>query len=375
MHYQSWTSNTLFGGFSDEQLQTIEQYLIEKEFDQNQVIMKEGDPGDYMFIIVDGSVSVFKNELKLADILAGNFVGLMSLIDSNPRSATVMAGEKGAHGFIIHKDGFQQIMKGEKPSIVSTLLLNYIKYQQNSLRNTNDLSWQEAKARLEQEKKRVLSANFFVQMVLGLVIFTFLLGFLKEKTKQVDSTYISFVIMGIYGIWSYFYVRHSGLPLESFGLNMKNFKSSFNMIMKATLVFVVLLFILKFLMITFFPEYFGSQFIEFYESEGGGLASTLGIVILYCMHSVFQEFIARGCIQGGLLQFIIGKRAVWTAIILATLMFSSFHLMLNVQFAFITIIPGLFWGYLFYREKNILAVSISHMLIGVVAIFMLNILK
>ena len=86
-----------------------------------------------------------------------------------------------------------------------------------------------------------------------------------------------------------------------------------------------------------------------------------------------QEFIARGCIQGGLHQFITGKFSAITAIFVATMMFSVFHLMMDMRFALLTIIPGLFWGYLFYKQRNVLAVSISHIVIGLVAIFVLGI--
>ena len=86
-----------------------------------------------------------------------------------------------------------------------------------------------------------------------------------------------------------------------------------------------------------------------------------------------QEFIARGCIQGGLHQFVSGKWAAITSIFLATMMFSVFHLMLDMKFALLTIIPSLLWGFLFYKERNLWAVAISHIIIGVVAFFVLGV--
>ncbi|MCK5703566.1 MAG: cyclic nucleotide-binding domain-containing protein, partial [Cyclobacteriaceae bacterium] len=367
-------SNILFHGLSGQHLQLIAPHVYEMEYKKGEVIIKEGDAGTFMFMIDDGSFSVFKDELKLSEGLSGDYVGLMALVDTHPRSATVIAGENGASGYCISKKGFNQIIDEEKTSAVSTLLLNYLKHQHNKIRSTNELSLQEARARLVQEKKRVLSARFFVQMVMGLVIYTFFLRFLSEVANQGESTYISFIILAIYGIWSYLFVRNSKLPLASFGLTMSNFRPAIKLAMKATFIFIALLFLLKWLMITISPEQFGTQLIELYSQKDAQMPVWI-ILILYSTHSVIQEFIARGCIQGGLLQFIDGKLSAWTAIILATLMFSSFHIMLNVQFAFITIIPGLFWGYLFYKKRNFLAVSISHILIGVVALFVLNIVN
>jgi CRP-like cAMP-binding protein len=356
---------------NEEQLSTIAPLIKEKKYAPKEVVMNEGDEGTFMFMIQDGSVSVLKKELKLSEHNAGDLVGLMSLLDNTPRSATVIAGEQGAMGYTINSDGIQQILSREKDSIVSTMLHNYIIYQQSAIRNTNALGLREARAKLEQEQKRVLSARFFVQMVLGLLVFTFLLGFLNEKTKQVDSTFVSFTILSVYALWSLFYVRISGLPLRSFGLTLSNLKPAFKKTMIATGGFLVFLFILKAVLITWFPDKYGTQLIEWYNANGQG--SVWILIALYAVHAVMQEFIARGCIQGGLHQFISGKGGQWMAIFLATLMFSSFHLMIDMKLAVWTMVPGLFWGYLFYKEKNVLAVGVSHIIIGLVAFFVLNI--
>jgi len=62
---------------------------------KGEVVVKEGDPGDYMFIIVEGKVKVLlkrgKKEIVLATLEKGNFFGEMSLFGKNPRSASVQA--------------------------------------------------------------------------------------------------------------------------------------------------------------------------------------------------------------------------------------------------------------------------------------------
>jgi CRP/FNR family cyclic AMP-dependent transcriptional regulator len=63
--------------------------------DKGEFIVKEGDPGDYMFIIIEGKVKVLlkrgKKEIILATLEKGNFFGEMSLFGGNPRSASVQA--------------------------------------------------------------------------------------------------------------------------------------------------------------------------------------------------------------------------------------------------------------------------------------------
>jgi CRP/FNR family cyclic AMP-dependent transcriptional regulator len=59
------------------------------------LIVKEGDGGDFMFVIVEGKVKVFlkreKKEIVLATLEKGNFFGEMTLFGRKSRSATVQA--------------------------------------------------------------------------------------------------------------------------------------------------------------------------------------------------------------------------------------------------------------------------------------------
>lgn len=373
MNKNSWESNILFKDLTRQQLSFIEPYVYEATYAKGELVMKEGDPGDFLFMISEGAVIVSKGELILSTIEPGNLVGLMSLVDESPRSATVTAGGEGASGFIIDKLGWEKILISEKASVDSIILTNFLKYQLGATRNTNELGLQETRARLEEEHKRVISAHFFAQMVLGLIIFTFCLGFLSEWAGKTESTYVSFVLLGLYAAWSYYYVRHCGLPRESFGMTMTNFNPALKIGAKLTLGFLVVVIALKWTMITFFEDRFGNTLIE-WPYQGNTAQTSILIMVMYSIHAAFQEFIARGCIQGGLMQFITGKGAVWKSVVLATLMFSSFHLMMDLKYAFISIIPGLMWGYMFYRQKNILVVALSHIVIGVVAIFLLNLM-
>jgi CRP/FNR family transcriptional regulator, cyclic AMP receptor protein len=61
-------------------------------FAAGRVIFREGEPGDVLYIVVDGQVDVLA-EGKLIETIEGpgGIVGEMALIDSAPRSATAVA--------------------------------------------------------------------------------------------------------------------------------------------------------------------------------------------------------------------------------------------------------------------------------------------
>jgi CRP-like cAMP-binding protein len=61
------------------------------QFKEGELIFREGDPGNCMYIIKDGAVEVTVSGEKFIVAKAGDLLGEMALIDSNSRSATAIA--------------------------------------------------------------------------------------------------------------------------------------------------------------------------------------------------------------------------------------------------------------------------------------------
>jgi hypothetical protein len=57
-------------------------------------IVKQGEPGQEMFIIVDGEVVVERDGVTIAELGAGGHFGEMSIVDDAPRSASVRAKKR-----------------------------------------------------------------------------------------------------------------------------------------------------------------------------------------------------------------------------------------------------------------------------------------
>jgi CRP-like cAMP-binding protein len=67
-------------------------------FSAGEMIIREGEPGRSVYIILDGRVKVFTrdnddNELELATLGVGQFFGEMSFVSGKPRSSSVVALE------------------------------------------------------------------------------------------------------------------------------------------------------------------------------------------------------------------------------------------------------------------------------------------
>lgn len=80
---------------SDEQLERFSQFVEVDKVPQWKVMVKQGEPGDSMYFILDGELRVRMNVMGKETILAtlgpGDFFGDISLFDRGPRSADVVA--------------------------------------------------------------------------------------------------------------------------------------------------------------------------------------------------------------------------------------------------------------------------------------------
>jgi CRP-like cAMP-binding protein len=60
-------------------------------FSAGQTIFEEGQPADYMYVILEGSVDISARGRYLDTAEPGSIIGELALIDHNVRSATVVA--------------------------------------------------------------------------------------------------------------------------------------------------------------------------------------------------------------------------------------------------------------------------------------------
>ena len=86
----------LFREFNEPELLALTGRLRERRMRKGQVLFREGDQGEEMFLVREGTILVSKAvtgrvEQVLARFGPGDFFGEMSLFDRSPRSATIQA--------------------------------------------------------------------------------------------------------------------------------------------------------------------------------------------------------------------------------------------------------------------------------------------
>ena len=80
------TDQTTFHGFSF--LHQAKDYRL---YQPGEIIFAEGEPGDFMYVVIEGTVNVTLEGHALNFLQPGNLFGEMALMDNQPRSATATA--------------------------------------------------------------------------------------------------------------------------------------------------------------------------------------------------------------------------------------------------------------------------------------------
>jgi CRP/FNR family transcriptional regulator, cyclic AMP receptor protein len=130
-----------FDGLTPDALAMIAQVTTEEAHAYGARIFHYGDPGDKLYIILEGKVRIFREvggmgEEALAVLGPGEVFGEMALLDESPRSAGALAHEK-CRLLVIAKDAFDDLLFLHK-DLAYEVLWSCVRMLAARLRETND---------------------------------------------------------------------------------------------------------------------------------------------------------------------------------------------------------------------------------------------
>jgi HEAT repeat protein len=106
----------LFAGLEPADLKQVAEISLERFYPDGELIARQGDPGDELYIILSGTVRVFTVDGdQLAMRKPGEYVGEMALLDRMPRMASLSASGD-THLICIHQKDFEAILS-QRPAI------------------------------------------------------------------------------------------------------------------------------------------------------------------------------------------------------------------------------------------------------------------
>jgi putative ABC transport system ATP-binding protein len=80
-----------FKTLTPAELTNIAEHVRRRHFDKGEVVIRQGDVGEELFLISEGEVEVLREDHEIARLGPADFFGELSLISGEPRNATVVA--------------------------------------------------------------------------------------------------------------------------------------------------------------------------------------------------------------------------------------------------------------------------------------------
>ncbi len=118
---------TLFQGLSHGELAAIVRACRNRAFDEGEIIVHQGDPGNGLFLVKSGVVKIALmaetgQETMVALMSAGDCFGELAVLDGRPRSANATAMEK-AECLFLPRDEFLRFLEANPKAMMKIIIL------------------------------------------------------------------------------------------------------------------------------------------------------------------------------------------------------------------------------------------------------------
>jgi len=176
------SSFSIFKNLGENEIRDIVTFLRLDKFDEDEIILRKGEPGRNLFIIVSGRVEVLSDDgMSIAFMGTGEVFGEMSLLSGDPVGATIKVVEPSTVLYIGAKD-FKRILN-EMPS----LQLNFTRLLARRMAEINLARSEEFASGMTGKLSEMPPAELFQTLNVNQKT-----GVLTLKLPNQESAYLSF---------------------------------------------------------------------------------------------------------------------------------------------------------------------------------------
>ncbi len=110
----------LFSHCSRESLQFVASRTDEISVDAGRTLIKQGEPGDSFYVLLDGEADVFVDGKPRRTMKTGDFFGEISMLDRGPATATVTV-KTPARAMVMSHVQFRDAIKGDQDLLMQVM--------------------------------------------------------------------------------------------------------------------------------------------------------------------------------------------------------------------------------------------------------------
>jgi CRP-like cAMP-binding protein len=116
----------LFSNLSQRHLREIGKHADQVQVEKGRILVQQGKAGWEFIFIAEGKARVEKDGKVIRQLSGGDFFGEISLIDGEPRTATVVA-ETGMTILVVNKTSFDHLLE-TIPGLQKKILVSLCQY-------------------------------------------------------------------------------------------------------------------------------------------------------------------------------------------------------------------------------------------------------
>lgn len=350
-----FASHDLFPAMDDKQIQIAAENCVVESYAKGELVLNIDHEYESLKILYYGNVDVVLKDPEsaqdyvVASLDPGAYFGEKGFMEMGAPSANIIASENVMVLAISRTDAM-------KWDIYHNIVKGIASVQSERLRIANSKQVEALQKAVERQSEQNSFGRFYIATIMLFAVSSFVPDYSNESpTFQLMIRWVFLVLILIPAIYA---VRHQNVPISVFGITTVRWRKALGESVLVAIAILPLLMLFKI---------FGAPADEPLITWGtignysrGQLAFYL---VTYIPHSAIQEFIARGVGQGSLQRFMPDAHFM-KPIVIAGLLFAILHLHLSVSAAAFTFFISLLFGYLYYRHKTLIGVTVLHVLLG-----------
>ena len=373
-------------GLADEDAARLSGSCEWRRYPEAAAVVREGEPADALYFLIEGRASIHRRtegegRLPILERPAGEVIGEISfLLDDRQAcySATVLAHDRAICACL----PFATLRTAALQSARLQLYRSFARTAAERLSSTTGLTAEMMSLALARQRRLAFHLGMTLTVMAGFVVLSNLSVDLAREAAlwRLDQAQFRSLFYSLFdsflGVLYVFLVRALDAPPETLGLQTTDWRRQ----VASGLAWSVPALIVACALRAFaYPDEAPLSLYALHDGAPAWSATTLPLLAAYVLVLCpVQEFIARAGIQAPIANAFGERRARLGAVVsaaVAAVSFGAMHIVYGVATVLLTTLIGLYWGVVFSFTRSVLAVSVSHAVLGAAAFYWFGLIR